>query len=101
MLISIKISRNSVIFSGSDKLRMVFFMIINVKMPTFLSRTNFMLCLKAHNMELNDLRIIIRFRKSEVSVERISFCNIIENLAEHDIHCLPCSYNNDVINTLQ
>ena len=85
---------------------MVFFLIINVKMPTvvgiltFMSRTNFMLCLKAHNMELNDLRIIIRLRKSEVSVERISVCNIIENLADHDIHCLPCSYNNDVINML-
>ena len=30
-------------------------------------------------------------RKSEVSVEKISVCNAIENLAEHGIHCLPCS----------
>ena len=33
MLISIKISRNSA-FSGSDKPRMLFFPLINVKMPT-------------------------------------------------------------------
>ena len=36
-------------------------------------------------------------RKSKVIVERISVCNVIENLAEHGIHCLPCSYTNDVI----
>ena len=34
MLISIKISRNSAFFSGSDKPRMLFFLLINVKMPT-------------------------------------------------------------------
>ena len=48
MLISMKISRNSV-FSGSDKPRMLFFLLITVKMPTvvgiltFMSRKNFML----------------------------------------------------------
>ena len=48
MLISIKISRNSA-FSGSDKPRMLFLLLINVKMPTvigiliFLTRKNFML----------------------------------------------------------
>ena len=36
--------------------------------------------------------------KSEASVERISVCNIIENLVEQGIHSLPCSYTNDVIN---
>ena len=51
-----------------------------------------------YNMELTDLRIIICLRKSEVSVERISVCNVTENLAEHGRHCLPCSYTNDVIN---
>ena len=48
MLIKIKISRNSA-FSGSDKLRMLFFLLTNVKIPTivgiltFVSRKNFML----------------------------------------------------------
>ena len=50
--------------------------------------------------ELNDLRIIICLRKSEATVERISVCNVIENLAEHGIHCLPCSYSNNVIDLL-
>ena len=35
MLVSIKISRKSA-FLGSDKLRMLFFLLINVKMPTIL-----------------------------------------------------------------
>ena len=30
------------------------------------------------NTELNDLRIIICLRKSEVTVKRISVCNVIE-----------------------
>ena len=47
-------------------------------------------------MELNKFRKIICLRKSEVSIERISVCNIIENLAEHGIHCLPCSYTNEI-----
>ena len=48
MLINIKISRKT-IFLGSDKPRMLFFQLINVKMPTiigiltFMSRKNFML----------------------------------------------------------
>ena len=33
MLINIKISRNAAFFSGLDKPRMVFFPVINVKMP--------------------------------------------------------------------
>ena len=55
---------------------------------------------KLYNTELHDLRKIICLRKSEVSGERISVCNVIENLVEHGIHCLPCSYTNDVINIL-
>ena len=39
----------------------------------------------------------ICLRKSEVSVERISVCNVIENLVEYGISCLPCSYTNGVI----
>ena len=46
------------------------------------------------------MRIIICLGKSEVSVERISFCDIIKNFAEHDIHCLPCFDTNDVIDLL-
>ena len=49
--------------------------------------------------QLNDLRIIICLRKPEVSVRRNSVCNVIENLAEHGIHCLPCSYLSNVILT--
>ena len=61
MLTSIKISRNSA-FSGSDKPRILFFLLINIKMPTtinvkiptivgiltFMSRKNFMLILVEH-----------------------------------------------------
>ena len=48
LVVGIKISRNSV-FLGSDKPRMLFFLLINAKMPTiigistFVSRKNFML----------------------------------------------------------
>ena len=52
------------------------------------------------NTELNVLRKIICLRKSEVSVERLSVCNVTENLVEHGIYCLPCSYINDIINML-
>ena len=46
--------------------------------------------------ELNDLRKIICLRKSEDCLKN-SF-NVIENLVEHGIHYLPCSYTIDVIN---
>ena len=49
-------------------------------------------------MTLNDLIKIICVRDSEVNVERISVCNVIINLAEHGIHCLPYYYTNDGIN---
>ena len=40
-------------------------------------------------------------RKFEVSaIERISVCNVIEKLAEHGIHYLPCSDTTDVIDLL-
>ena len=51
-----------------------------------------------YNTELNDMKIIIYLRKSEVSVERISVCNDSEKLAEHNIHCLLCSGTIEVIN---
>ena len=41
-------------------------------------------------------RIIICLRKSGVSVERISGCNVIENFVEHGIHYLPCSFTNEL-----
>ena len=53
MLISMKILRKSA-FSGSDKTRMLFFMLRNVKMPTAvgiltcMSRNNFMLSWVEH-----------------------------------------------------
>ena len=52
------------------------------------------------NTKFNALSKIICLRKFEVSGERISICNVIEKLAEHGIHCLPCSYTNDVIDML-
>ena len=51
-------------------------------------------------MELNDLRIIVCLRKSEVTAERISVYDVTEKLMEHGVHCLPCSYTNDVIDLL-
>ena len=49
---------------------------------------------------LNGLRKIICLRKSENSVERISVCSVLENLAERGVHCLPCFCTNDVIDLL-
>ena len=49
MLVGIKTSRNSAFFLDADKPRMLFFPLINVKMPTivgiltFMNRKNFML----------------------------------------------------------
>ena len=40
-----------------------------------------------YNTEINDLRIIICLRKSEVIVEKISVCNVIEKLMEHGMFC--------------
>ena len=64
------------------------------------SEINFSFPFNIYNTESNDLRKIICLRKSEVTVGRISVCNVIENLAEHGIHCLPCSYTNDIMNML-
>ena len=44
------------------------------------------------NTKLNVLIKIICLRKSEVSVERISVCNVVENLAEHSIHSTMLLY---------
>ena len=54
------------------------------------------------NTKLNELRNFICLSKSEVSVERISVCDVTKNLIEHGIHCLPCSYTctNGIINML-
>ena len=55
------------------------------------------------NTELNDLRKIIYLRKSEVYVKKQqkthkkTVSNVIKNLVEYGIHCLSCSYTNDVI----
>ena len=48
-----------------------------------------------YNMELNDLRKIIRMRNFEVSVEKKSVCKVLDNLAEHGT--LSVFYTNDVI----
>ena len=52
---------------------------------------------KANDTELNDLGKIICLKISVFSVERISVFYVVEKLAEHGIHCLPCSYTNGVI----
>ena len=50
---------------------------------------------------LNDLRIIICLRKSKLILKEAQFVmTVIIKLIEHGIHCLPCSYINDVINIL-
>ena len=49
---------------------------------------------------LNVLRNLICLRKSEVTVERVLFRNVTEKLMEHGMHCLSCSYTNDVIDLL-
>ena len=45
----------------------------------------------------NILRVITCLRKSEATIKRISGYDVIEKLTEHGIHCLACSYTNDVI----
>ena len=67
-------------------------------LKVFASRHIGLLFKTVFNTELHDLRKIICLRKSEVSVERISVCNVIANLAEHGIHCPSCSFSDDVIN---
>ena len=52
------------------------------------------------NHELDDTRKIICLRKSEITVERISVCNVTEKSMEHGMHCLPRSCTNDVIDSL-
>ena len=49
------------------------------------------------NREFYYLRIIICLRKTEFLLKEFQ-CDAIENLVEHGVHCLPCSYTNDVIN---
>ena len=57
------------------------------------------------NTELNDLRKIVCLTKSEVYVKKTNkketrkknIFIVIENLVEHGIHYLPCSYTNDII----
>ena len=62
-------------------------------------KTDISVC-PTYKTELNDLKKTIYLRKPEGSVERISVCNAIKNLAEHGIHCLQCFYTNDLITML-
>ena len=48
------------------------------------------------NTELNDLKMIIYYRKFEVPVERVSVCNVTKKLKK----CMSCSDTNDVIDLL-
>ena len=56
--------------------------------------------ISTQHSKLNDLRKIICLRKSESSVVRISVYNVLENFAEHGIHCRPCFYTGDFIDML-
>ena len=44
--------------------------------------------------------MIVCWRKSKVSEEKISVFNVIEKLMEHTILCLPCSFTNGAIDML-
>ena len=52
MLVSLKISRNSA-FLGSDKHRMLFFLLVNVKMPTIVGIVTFTSRKKSCSVELS------------------------------------------------
>ena len=57
-------------------------------------------CSDLYNMELNDMRKTICLGKSEglfvKKTQKKTVSNVIEKFVEHSIHCLPCSYMNDV-----
>ena len=63
------------------------------KILNYLKKTQLLL----YNTELNDLGGTICLRKSEVFVERISVCNVIEKFVQHGIHCLLCCGTNNII----
>ena len=54
------------------------------------------LCASKHGIKFLEKNCL---GKSKLSVERISVCNVIENWWS-GIHCLLCSYTNDVIDML-
>ena len=64
MPISIKISRNSA-FLGSDKTRMLFFPLINVKMPTIVGILTFMSRKSSCSVELS-MKKVLQPRDQEV-----------------------------------
>ena len=83
MRISIKISRNSA-FLGSDKSRMLFFPLMNVKMPTivgiltFMSRKNFMLSLVEHEESfITSGPCFLFFKKAHSLLQHV--CNKVSN----------------------
>ena len=53
-----------------------------------------------YNRDLNEMRRIICLRKSEVTIERIPVCYVIEKSMEHVKHYLPCFYTYDIIELL-
>lgn len=46
-------------------------------------------------------KYLLEKSQSEVYIEGIFICNVIEKIAEHGIHCFPCSDTKDVIDLLQ
>ena len=54
----------------------------------------------AGNTELNDLRKLFVEEKLKHLLKEFQFVMALKIWREHDLHCLQCSYTNDVINTL-
>ena len=65
-------------------------------MASFISQFQIDSNATSKNMELNDLRISICLRKSEVSVERVLVCDVTEKLMQPGKHCFPCSNTNEI-----
>ena len=94
MLISIKISRNSD-FLGSDKPKMLFFQLINFKMPTIVGISTFMSRKKSYSVELSMKKSFITSRTDIVnvpfvwSIRKCAFCLVLAYFKFHFVFVLP------------
>ena len=72
------------LFYETVKSKVIISLFETVRLSVLISSTNFYNSLKSIKENL------------EFKLKRTD-CKVIEKLMEHDIHCLPCSYTNDVI----
>ena len=83
---------------------MLYNVLILFHMDPYLASENFswkpVLCTSVYNTELDDLRKLFLWENLKGLLKKFSVCTVIEDLAEHGIHCLQCFYTNDVINIL-